>query len=155
MSIPDYASCMLPLLRLAGDGQSRRFREAAAALAEAFALTEKEQKALLPGGSPVFLNRAQWAATYLKKAGLLSGPQRGFLQITDRGRAVLQEDPPSLTPKDLSPFPEFADFLRSSRKQRGAAPRDETHAPQDERRTPEEALLRLSSSFRQRPQARS
>ena len=55
---------MLPLLRFAGDRQEHSLRETIDALAEEFALTDEERKALLPSGQQqVFDNRVGWART--------------------------------------------------------------------------------------------
>ena len=71
MAIPDYQTFMLPLLRLASDGQPHAMRDAYEELADEFALTEEERRDLLPSGQqPTFENRVGWAKTYLKKAGL-------------------------------------------------------------------------------------
>lgn len=102
---------MLPLLRFAGDGQEHQLKEAIATLAGEFALTEEEKNEFLPSGQqPVFTNRVGWARTYLKKAGLLGSPRRGYFQITDRGKSVLEENPSEINQKYLERFPEFVDF---------------------------------------------
>jgi restriction system protein len=94
MAIPDYQSLMLPLLRLLEDGQEHTVREAIDKLANEFDLTEEERKALLPSGrQTVFRNRVSWASTYLNKAGVIESPRRGHMQITDRGKEVLKQNP--------------------------------------------------------------
>ena len=81
MAIPDYQTVMLPLLKLAADGKEHKVREAIEDLADSFALTEDERKELLPsGGQAIFDNRVGWARTYMKKAGLLESPQRGYFK---------------------------------------------------------------------------
>ncbi len=93
MPIPDYQTLMLPLLQLASDGGEHQLRDATDTLAGSFKLTEQERKELLPSGKQsIFANRVGWARTYLKKAGLLSTPQRGFFQITDRGAYSADRD---------------------------------------------------------------
>lgn len=85
MAIPDYQSIMLPLLRLAGDGDHHQFRASVEALAQHFELSEKERKELLPSGKQsTFDNRVGWARTYMTKAGLLESPKRGFFRITEQ-----------------------------------------------------------------------
>jgi restriction system protein len=42
MAIPDYQSAMLPLLKVAADGQEHHIRAAINQLAEQFHLTEEE-----------------------------------------------------------------------------------------------------------------
>jgi restriction system protein len=58
----------------------------------------------------VFANRVGWAITYLVKTGLLSRPKRGYAQITERGRKVLEENPHRVDMAVLSQFPEFMEF---------------------------------------------
>lgn len=48
MTIPDYQTVMLPLLRLAADGKEHSVREAVEELADQFNLSEDERKELLP-----------------------------------------------------------------------------------------------------------
>jgi restriction system protein len=82
---------MLPLLRFAADKQEHRFRDAVEALAEEFNLTDEEQSELLPSGSQsLFSNRVGWARTYLKQAGLLESPKRGFFKIAQAGLDLLR-----------------------------------------------------------------
>jgi restriction system protein len=116
MAIPDYQACMLPLLRYASDGEEHQLKDAAQKLAQEFRLTEDEVAEFLPSGQqPVFMNRIGWARTYLKKAGLLLTPRRGYFQITSRGRAVLQEAPRKINVKYLERFPEFLEFKAARR----------------------------------------
>lgn len=117
MAIPDYQSCMLPLLRFASDGNEHQLKDAAQSLATEFNLTPDELSEFLPSGQqPVFINRIGWARTYLKKAGLLSNPRRGYFQITDRGLSVVKENPPEVNVKFLEQFPEFIEFRTASNK---------------------------------------
>jgi restriction system protein len=61
MAIPDYQSCMLPLLKFHPDGQDHTFREAIEALAKEFELTEQEKREMLPSGQQeIFDNRVGW-----------------------------------------------------------------------------------------------
>lgn len=111
MPIPDYQTCMLPLLRFASKGGELQLKDAISALADEFSLSEDEKNEFLPSGQqPVFTNRIGWARTYLKKAGLLSSPKRGYFQITERGKEVLKEKPPEIDQKYLERFPEFMEF---------------------------------------------
>ena len=114
MAIPDYQSLMLPLLLRTADGQEHAFPDIIDALAAEMRLTESERRELPPGGSQfIFDNRVGWARTYLKKAGLLSAPKRGVVQITERGREVLATHPKRVDNKLLRQFPEFREFQGS------------------------------------------
>ncbi|MFC1798355.1 restriction endonuclease [Thermodesulfobacteriota bacterium] len=111
MAIPDYQTIMLPLLIFLKDQTVRKFRETVDALAEKFNLTDDERKELLPSGQQaIFDNRMGWARTYLKKAGLIEAPKRGFFKITDRGLKVLAQNPPVINVKYLDQFEEFREF---------------------------------------------
>jgi len=108
---------MLPLLRLAADGAELRFRDAVEQLAVHFQLTDAERAEMLPSGTaPLFDNRVGWARTYLKQAGLLESPRRGFFRITDRGRAVLAQNPPRIDASLLDQFEEFRAFRARRRE---------------------------------------
>ena len=64
MTIPDYQTAMLPLLRFATDGKEHSLREAIERLADYFNLSEEERKELLPSGAQAtFDNRVSWART--------------------------------------------------------------------------------------------
>lgn len=135
MPIPDYESAMLPLLQLAGDGAEHRSREAVEKLAVHFKLSDAERAELLPSGTaPLFDNRVGWARTYLKQAGLLESPKRGWFKITDRGRAILSRNPERIDANMLDQFEEFRAFRSRRREgtieiappQAGAVPAAET-----------------------------
>lgn len=131
---------MLPLLRLAGDGETHRMREAIDELAKEFGLSEDEERELLPSGKqPTFDNRVGWARTYMAKAGLLESPKRGHFRITERGRHVLAKNPPAINLAFLEQFEEFVQF----RELRHEKPRprrvDKTESSSSEE-TPEETL---------------
>jgi restriction system protein len=116
MTIPDYQTIMLPLLRFLGDGEVHSKREAVDYLAEEFKLTDEERKELLPSGKqPLFSNRVGWARTYLKNAGLIKAVRHGFFVVTDRRKSVLSEKPDRIDVKFLEQFPEFLEF-RSGKK---------------------------------------
>src|SRR5690606_2707669 len=117
MPIPHYQSIMLPLLRLAGDGQEHRFRDAVDALADEFGLDDEARAELLPSGNqPVFNNRVGWARTYLKQAGLLNAPRRGFFRITDAGRQLLVKQPARITVETLEAYEAFRAFRERGRE---------------------------------------
>ena len=111
-------------------------KDAIHSLASEFSLTDEEKNEFLPSGQQtVFTNRVGWACTYLKKAGLLLSPRRGYFQITERGRSVVQENPPAVNVKYLEKFPEFVQF-KSIRKEKQESEESESSL----RQTPHEAL---------------
>lgn len=109
--IPDYQTCMLPLLKYASDKSEHKFSDAVEYLSDEFALTKEERKELLPSKTQgVITNRIGWARTYLKKAGLLEDTRRGYFIITERGLSVLSENLEKLSTKYLQKFDEFIAF---------------------------------------------
>jgi len=118
MAIPDYQTLMLPVLKVAGDGQEHRIGDVTNQLARDFGLTQEEQQQILPSGrQATFANRVGWAKTYLVQAGLLEATKRAHFKITDRGKKSLAESPPRLDVEYLSQFAEFVQF-----KERGRLP---------------------------------
>lgn len=117
MSIPDFQALMLPFLRLAANGNERRFRDAVEQLAVEFKLSDEERSTMLPSGSaPMFDNRVGWAKTYLKQAGLIDATRRGYFRITPRGVELLGTHPIQIDISTLEKYQEFRAF-RSRRSE--------------------------------------
>ncbi len=136
MPIPDYQTIMLPLLRLAHDGDDHSINDAIEILASEFSLTNEEKSRLIPSGSPKFYNRVSWAKTHLKKAGLLEYPERGYFKITKRGLDILADNPSKINMAYLKQFPEFVAFRQTHHKDEG----EEESIEEDDKYTPDEAL---------------
>jgi len=138
MAVPDYQSIMLPLMKLADDGQEHSLGDAIEAIALQFHLTENERKELLPSGRQAkFENRVGWARTYLSKADLLTRTGRGKFSITARGREVMNTNPPIINTAFLMRYKEFKQF------QNAPAPDKQQPLPVDidnHTQTPEENL---------------
>ena len=138
MAIPDYETVMLPLMQFVADGKDHTINEATNHLSDLFKLTPEEREQRIPSGQSSYVkNRTGWAKTYLKKAGLLSSPKRGVIQITDRGREVLSQKPERLNRAFLEQFPEFVEFQERSNAE-GKTESAEVAAV--EKQTPEEAI---------------
>jgi len=146
MPIPDFQSCMLPLLKHLSDGAEHTLRDAEEHLAVHFKLTPTERAELLPSGRQgVFKNRIGWAHTYLKKAALIESPKRGVFKITDRGTKTLLSSPSKIDIRFLEQFPEFLDFRDSTKSPNGAE--SQSDLPQS-RTTPEESIELAHQSLR-------
>src|SRR5262245_58605123 len=122
MGVPDFQTLMLPLLKLAADGQEHTLAEAIERLAQEFQLSQEDRRELLPSGKQMRLNnRVGWSSTYLRKAGLLKASGMGRFQLTDRGRDVLSSQPPTIDVRFLKRFPEMAGFGGAGSASDGAA----------------------------------
>jgi restriction system protein len=114
MTIPDYQSLMLPVLRQSASGEVR-VSEVVDRLAQELKLTDGERTELLPSGKQTwFANKVHWAKTYLKQAGLVDTTRRGFFQISKRGLEVLSSGVDRIDVNYLNQFEEFVDFRERS-----------------------------------------
>ena len=137
MPIPNFQLIMLPLLQIAGDGQTHYIHDAVDELSKHFSLSEEEKTKLLKSGKqPRFYNRVGWARTYLKKAGLLVYPRHGCFQITENGKSVLDESPAKIDTTYLKRFSEYVEFKKTVREKS----EEDTGEDDLEGLTPEEAL---------------
>jgi|SRR3989338_2694302 len=108
MAIPDFQSLMLPLLKALADKQEHAMREVTTLLSDQFQLTEDERNLSSEiSGQGVMYNRTAWAKTYLKRAGLIEQPRRGFFKISENGEQVLKSPPSFINLKFLEQFPEY------------------------------------------------
>lgn len=113
MAVPDFQTLMLPLLKLARDGEQHTMAEAVERLAHEFDLSDDDRAQLLKSGQTRLYNRVAWTATYLKKAGLLQAVGSGRFQLTDRGRDVLASEPTGIDVAFLETrFSEISDFRK-------------------------------------------
>jgi restriction system protein len=138
MSIPDFQTAMLPLLKLAAE-REWRISDAVDRLADEFGIPPEERAALLPSGRQTTIrNRIAWAKSYLIKAGLLKPTKRGHFCISDQGRNVLANPPDRITIKYLNQFPAFQEFRRERESDVTAAQDSETG--HETAFTPDEAI---------------
>lgn len=146
MSVPDFQSWFLPFLKRVSDGKTHGMSELYQALAVDLALSSEDRAQILKSGTQlVFENRIGWARTYLKKAGLIESPSRGFVQITERGKSVLAKLPAKLNVKFLRQFPEFLEF--HTNKPDTTAVRTPVVEPSEE--SPLDTLERVHSELEQ------
>ncbi|MCG8569991.1 MAG: restriction endonuclease, partial [Spirochaetes bacterium] len=119
MAIPNYQLIMKPLLEyLAKNPNEHRMQDILVVISDHFNLTEEEKNELLPSGQQtVIVNRLGWARTYLKKAGLLEDPKKGYVKINQKGLEVINNKPKEVNNKFLKQFDSFKDFKKRRSKQ--------------------------------------
>ena len=92
MAVPTQKQLHRPILEIVDGAEEdvvslQSIRES---LVERFSLTEDDLLEKVPSGQQTrFENRAYWAVSYLKRAGLLEAPSRARFQITLQGRETL------------------------------------------------------------------
>jgi restriction system protein len=142
MTMPDYQTLMLPVLRMAAEGE-KRVADVEDRIADEFGLSEDERQALLPSGRQrVLPNRIHWAKFYMSKAGLIASPARGRFVATEAGRKLLASKPSRIDVKLLMKEPSFREFYKpeapTGAEEVSASTTDAT--PGEETRTPEEQI---------------
>lgn len=91
MSIPKYDEIQLPALQILSNGEQWTSRLLEPKLAVYFKLKEEDiTQQYDSGNGSVFLDRINWALSYLNMAGLVSKPKRGIYQINDAGKDILK-----------------------------------------------------------------
>lgn len=143
MAIPTYQEIMLPILRLAENGQEPSIQSAVKHLIEHFELTEEERHQRLSGGQRTIYNRTTWAITHLKKAGLLITSRRGYFMITELGEALLAQSPLRVDTRLLNNYPDYRKFTN---KEPLTAVKS-TGAAKETDKTPEEIMAEISNQL--------
>lgn len=104
--IPKFHQTFNPILEILKDGKKIHSREMQRLVIEKYYanLPEELLKEKTKSGEILINNRIAWGKSYLKKGGYIFYPERGFVQITDKG---LQQK----TNLDLKTVTENEDFL--------------------------------------------
>jgi restriction system protein len=127
MTIPSYEEMMLHVLIFTGDGKEHGNEESVEYIKKVFNLSDDDvQIPLRSGGQSVLANRAAWARTYLRQAGLINSTQRARFKITDLGLKVLSEKPKEINEKFLAKFPGFQEFQKRHKNKKIIAGEKET-----------------------------
>lgn len=136
--IPDYQSLMRPVLECARN-EPRKISDVVEDISERLELSEEERQQMLPSGKQTTItNRIHWARSYMKQAGLVRNIRRGWYELTDRGRSILDDPSISLTSKYLAQFDEFQEFKsRGNEKDEQTIVQVDTETPTN---TPDESL---------------
>jgi len=143
MSVPDFQSFMLPLLRRCADGEEHPLAFFRAQLAGDLAISQEDTKEKLPSGTQTkYENRISWAAIYLHRGGCLERLRRGVFRITARGQKILADKPEKITIKMLNQFPEFKAFHQGTTSAPTNEPKADvgTGTDAEDTQTPEETL---------------
>lgn len=94
MELPKFNETFLPILEVLKDGDVIKARDLLHIVVERFysglpqALLEEKTKS----GENLIENRIAWGKSYLKKGGLVYYPQRGYVQITEKGKTANLEN---------------------------------------------------------------
>ena len=141
MALPKYNELYKPLLDVIQDGQIYCMKETATKVAENLNLSVEELAEQLPSQrQTIFINRLNWAKTYLKKAGLIESPSRRNYLITSEGKALLNSGVPITNEYLKTHYPSFARFVSGSLAETEHDASAVVNSNQEDERTPEEQL---------------
>jgi restriction system protein len=108
MAIGNFEYYFIPVLAsLKQNGMMHR-RENMEFVAKAEKLSPEDLALKTPRGTGIFRSRVHWAQAFLAQAGAVSRPQRGYLEITERGVKLLEENPQGFKTKKFHEFPDYA-----------------------------------------------
>ena len=116
MAIPKYYELYGNVLSLFSDKYVEyKTRFVKKTVADQLNLPFEERNELKPsGGEPLIENRVGWAISYLKKAGLLESKKIGYINITEEGLKLYNENP-IITEEDLLRIPSYAEYMEYQR----------------------------------------
>ncbi len=133
MTLPSWEKFMYPVL--SNSKEEIRVINLAEICAKHFNLTPEEKNTGYEKSSGLkYIHRTWWAVTFLRQAGLLEKPKRGYIKITKKGKEVLDSGIKEINEKYLHKFPEFINFLNRSKK------KDETKKSDEKDLTAEEKI---------------
>lgn len=99
MELPKYHDTFIPVLQTLNSVESMNSRELASRVRDNYysdlPLELLNQKT--SSGANILLDRILWGKSYLKMAKFLSYPKRGMVQITEKGKRILQNGKLSLS----------------------------------------------------------
>ncbi len=96
MDLPEFNETFIPILEVLSDGKTIHHRELLKQVEDKYysnlpkELLDKKTKS----GDILIRNRIAWGKSYLKKGGYLQYPERGMVQITEKGKGVRNKELP-------------------------------------------------------------
>ena len=143
MALPKYDELYSPFLTVIADGQVHNAKSVASDAAALLHLSTEDLSEQLPSQrQTVFVNRLNWAKTYLKKAGLVDSPSRGNYVITQEGKRLLDSGVPITNEYLKKNYASFAAFVGN-----GAQLSSASSPTQEDVKTPEEQMDALQQTI--------
>ena len=91
MAVPKFYEFFGSFLRAVDDGKVHKSKDVQKSIAVDMNLSDEDMAEQLPSQrQATYVNRINWARTYLDRAGLIRTPTRGHYQITEEGLKALQ-----------------------------------------------------------------
>ncbi|MDI3319819.1 restriction endonuclease [Pinibacter soli] len=131
MEIPKFDETFIPILEILKTGRVYKTRDLIEEVKTKFysELTDEQLKLETKSGDLLIDNRIAWGKSYLKKGGYVFFPERGHVQITDKGK----EHSSSLSVRDLENESSLFDFYKQEKQSNSGNYKHEVEisSPQD------------------------
>jgi len=114
--MPKFHELFNPVLLVLSNGQVLSRRELSDAVIADLGLTDAELSETMAGGGNRASSRVHWASEHLFKAGAISRPTRGSVQMTQFGHDLLDEFPNGISMERLRETDGFKEWSRRSRE---------------------------------------
>ncbi len=116
---PSFEYFMLPYLQGIADGQPHSTSEMTEYCARVLNLSDEDKaERTKKGNLSKYRDRAQWAATYLRQAGLAQSCGTGKIQITQSGKQLLATNPIIIDKKLLQNYPQYIEFTKRNKREK-------------------------------------
>lgn len=114
MEIPKFDETFVPILEVLKNGKVFKSRELIEEVKAKFysGLSDEQLKQETKSGDLLIDNRIAWGKSYLKKGGYILFPQRGHVQITEKGK----NHSAALTVRDLENESSLFDFYKQEKE---------------------------------------
>jgi restriction system protein len=134
MELPKFHETFIPILEVLSDGKAIQTNELRKRVRDEYYadLPEELLKQKTKSGDILILNRIGWGKGWLKVGKFISQPERAMVQITDKGRAVLEKG--VLTLQDVKKDPDFLAHEAAKKSQKESDSEElnlENASPQD------------------------
>lgn len=113
MEIPKFDETFIPILEVLKNGKIFKSRELIEEVKTKFysELSDEQLRQETKSGDLLIDNRIAWGKSYLKKGGYISFPERGHVQITEKGK----NHSATLTVRDLENESSIFDFYKQEK----------------------------------------
>lgn len=114
MALPKFNEFFPYFMDCLSDGKAHSLHEVRDYCTKAFKLSPEDREIRTKSGSRIVDENIGWARTYLKKAGLITSPQKAIFKLTDEGKKAISRGSKNITLKYLQQYESFRDFFYSS-----------------------------------------
>jgi len=118
MDLPKYHETFIPILKILNDGKAIHINELRKRVRDQFYSNLSQELLTLKtkSGDVLILNRIAWGKAYLKQAKMVKQPERGIVQITEKGTSALKKE--KLTFSDITNDPDFQAYRKAGKEEK-------------------------------------